>query len=55
MKIGAMIAHLGITPGMMMSIRNTSRMKPISSASAPMFAFPSWSASFVTTTAEMLE
>ena len=41
MKIGAMIAHFGITPGMMMSITNTSRMKPTSSGSAPMSACPS--------------
>ena len=55
MKIGAMIAHFGITPGMIMSITTTSRMKPTSNGSAPMSAFPSWSASLVAAIAEMLE
>ena len=37
-KTGAKIAHFGMTPGMIMSSRTITRMKPMSSGSAPMSA-----------------
>ena len=45
MKIGAKIAHFGMTPGRMKSSRTMTRMKPTSSSSGGMAARSSRSAS----------
>ena len=53
-KIGAKIAHLGSDAGMIRSRITITRMKPISSQSAPMSAPSSKSAMFTAITVGML-
>ena len=53
MKIGAKIAHFGMTPGMMMSSRAVTSTNPMISGTAPRPAASSQSARFTASTVAM--